>query len=145
LLCIEPSVYCTFTSLFEQGSVCKNQSAFVVSVLSFGDFFFVIVQTVLPACYQQLRDTIRDKLRSRGVEVSRLAYIIENSCALTSDCWTDPALRSFIVATISWIDDRWMMHSEMLNIHNCTDRHSGDNLAEWLVGLLNDMQIDVSS
>jgi hypothetical protein len=105
--------------------------------------FFRLFQKLLPACYRSVSEALRERLRSRGVEVARLSYIIENSLALTCDCWTDPILRAFVCITISYIDKNWLIHSELLNIRNCTDRHTGENLAEWIVGVLTDMKIDV--
>ena len=65
--------------------------------------------------------------------MARFIYNVENSISLTSDIWTDPMLRSFICCTGSYIDSDWRMHSTLINIHNCTERHTGDNLwSGWL-------------
>jgi hypothetical protein len=77
------------------------------------------------------------------MEFARFLYHPENDISLTSDLWTDVMLRSFICLTGHFIDESWHLQSTLMNIYSCTDRHTGDNLAEWLVGLLNKMQIDV--
>jgi hypothetical protein len=99
---------------------------------------------VIPFCYESVLAAVRTKLLSRGVDISRWVYRIENSVALTSDLWTDLTLRAFICLTASWIDENWVMQSELVNVYNCTDRHTGDNLCGWVVGLLRDMGLDVS-
>ena len=88
---------------------------------------------MIPFCYESVLAAVRTKLLSRGVDISRWVYRIENSVALTSDLWTDLTLRAFICLTASWIDENWVMQSELVNVYNCTDRHTGYNL--W-VGLL---------
>jgi len=101
------------------------------------------LQTVIPQCYDVVLNAVRSSLHSRGMEFARFLYHPENDISLTSDLWTDVMLRSFICLTGHFIDESWHLQSTLMNIYSCTDRHTGDNLAEWLVGLLNKMQIDV--
>ena len=54
-------------------------------------------------------------------------------------------LRSFVCLTAHWLGDDFVMHSELLSIYNCTERHTSDNLCQFIVGLLKDMELDVSS
>jgi len=102
-------------------------------------------QSVVPACYAAVLSAVRTRLHSRGLEVSRYVYLVENSVSLTSDLWTDPMLRSFVCLTAHWLGDDFVMHSELLSIYNCTERHTSDNLCQFIVGLLKDMELDVSS
>ena len=102
---------------------------------------------MIPACYEAVLASVRAKLQSRGIEVGRFVYLVQNSFALTSDLWTDVTLRSFICLTCSYIvsdDQKFMIRSTCVNIHNCTERHTGDNICDWAVGILSNMEIDVN-
>lgn len=50
--------------------------------------------------------------------------------------WTGPDHESYICLTVHWFDADWQLHHALLDILLCTDRHTGENLVEWVKQVL---------
>jgi hypothetical protein len=63
--------------------------------------------------------------------------------AFTTDMWSGPDHESYICLTAHWIDKNWILNHALLDIYVCTDRHTGDNIADWLKQIWADNEISV--
>ena len=61
----------------------------------------------------------------------------------TTDLWGGPDHESYICLTASWLDANWDLQHALLDIYLCTDRHTGENLAEWLKQIWQENDISV--
>ena len=52
--------------------------------------------------------------------------------SFTTDMWTGPDHESYICLTAHWFDSHWQLQHALLDILLCTDRHTGENLVEWI-------------
>ncbi|KAF7641585.1 hypothetical protein LDENG_00276790 [Lucifuga dentata] len=55
-----------------------------------------------------------------------------SAVCLTTDCWTSHATTSFMAVTCHYIEENFMLTSELLDCFSFTDRHTSDNLAAEL-------------
>ena len=63
--------------------------------------------------------------------------------SFTTDMWSGPDHESYICLTCHWFDKNWILNHALLDIYVCTDRHTGDNIAEWLKQIWADNEISV--
>ena len=56
--------------------------------------------------------------------------------SFTTDMWTGPDHESYICLTAHWFAPDWQLHHALLDILLCTDRHTGENLVEWIKQVL---------
>ena len=63
--------------------------------------------------------------------------------SFTTNGWTGADHESYICVTAHWLDLSWQMRHALLDIWLCTDRHTGDNLDEWLQQVLQKNDISV--
>ena len=52
--------------------------------------------------------------------------------AFTSDLWSGPDHESYICLNTHWLDSEWNLKRALLDIYLCTDRHTGENLCDWM-------------
>ena len=52
--------------------------------------------------------------------------------SFTTDMWSGPDHESYICFTAHWLDQDWNLKHALLDIYLCTDRHTGENLVEWM-------------
>ena len=52
--------------------------------------------------------------------------------AFTTDLWSGPDHESYICLTAHWLDSEWNLKRSLLDIYLCTDRHTGENLCDWM-------------
>ena len=50
--------------------------------------------------------------------------------------WTGPDHESYICLTVHWFAPDWQLQHALLDIFLCTDRHTGENLVEWIKQVL---------
>ena len=97
-------------------------------------FGFDCFQKVVPQCYQSVLTVVRSKLKSRGTELSRSVYHVDNSIALTSDLWTDPMLRIFYLLDwfLYWRKLALSFHfSEYIQLHQPSHWREFSGVAPW--------------
>lgn len=125
-------------------------------------FSLLILQTYLPAMAACVKELLVDSLHDNCASSSSSSaapsisapsnnesFIIQcpnphHSVALTTDGWTGPDHESYICVTAHWLDFDWKMRTILLDVLLCSDRHTGDNLEEWLINELHVYHIYVS-
>ena len=65
--------------------------------------------------------------------------------SFTVDGWSGPDHESYFCVTAHWLDKDFKMRHALLDILLCTDRHTGENLRDWLKQVFADNDIDVGS
>ncbi len=61
--------------------------------------------------------------------------------SLTLDCWTSKNQYSFLGITVHYIDKNWVIISTLLDFVEVKGSHTGENLAHYLVNVVNDFGI----
>jgi hypothetical protein len=61
----------------------------------------------------------------------------------TTDAWTGDDHESYVCITVHWLDDRWTMRSALLDITLATERHTGEQISEWMVEAYHNNYISV--
>ena len=56
--------------------------------------------------------------------------------SFTTDMWTGSDHESYICLTAHWFTPDWQLQHALLDIVLCTDRHTGENLIEWIKQVL---------
>jgi hypothetical protein len=57
--------------------------------------------------------------------------------------WSGPDHESYICLTAHWLDENWNYRHALLDIYLCSDRHTGENLRDWIIQILKDNDISV--
>ena len=63
--------------------------------------------------------------------------------SFTCDMWSGPDPESYICVTAHWLDNQWDLHHALLDIYLCTDRHTDENIADWLKQIWKDNDLSV--
>jgi len=53
--------------------------------------------------------------------------------AITSDIWTSATIESYVSVTVHYTDNNWALCNCVLAVMLTEDRHTGDNIANWLL------------
>ena len=56
----------------------------------------------------------------------------QHPISFTTDLWSAPDHESYVCITAHWIDQKWDINHLLLDILLCTDRHTGENIVEWM-------------
>ena len=108
------------------------------------------LQTFIPALYHKVKLLQKQALHDHFPSLTnRLASGSSSnqssilSCpnphhpvSFTTDMWTGPDHESYICLTAHWLTPDWQLHHALLDILLCTDRHTGENLVEWIKQVL---------
>lgn len=81
--------------------------------------------------YSSLKENVLDILSSPDVYV-----------ALTTDLWTSRAIESYLTVTVHYINSEWKLESKVLQTREMKERHTGENIAEALLSVINEWKID---
>ena len=120
------------------------------------EFCCMSLQTYIPALYHKVKllqkQALHDQFPSLASGSSSSNQISILSCpnphhpvSLTTDMWTGPDHESYICLTVHWFDPHWQLHHALLDILLCTDRHTGENLVEWIKQVLHANDLCVCS
>jgi hypothetical protein len=117
-----------------------------------------VVQTYIPALYHKVKllqkQALHDPFPSTITSVSSSNQSVHSilQCpnpfhpvSFTTDMWTGPDHESYICLTAHWLTPDWQLHHALLDIVLCTDRHTGENLVEWIQQVLRANDISVRS
>jgi hypothetical protein len=122
---------------------------------------FCAIQTYIPNLYWQAKEKQRSILHdptSTSINWSNVEAVFSSSdlsvhylpclhpshpLALTTDLWTGPDHESYICLTGHFFDKDWILRRVLLDILLCTDRHSGENLSDWIKQMLAENEIEV--
>ena len=124
--------------------------------------FSVFVQNMFPDLYDKMKAVQKNLLHdsssfpmltsvSDGAPASLPGSSLDSlSCpnphhpiSVTVDLWSGPYHESYICLTAHWLDKQWGLNHALLDIYLCTDRHTGDNLAEWMRQIWKENDISV--
>lgn len=62
--------------------------------------------------------------------------------ALTTDCWTNSHMQSFITLTVHFIDNNWELKAYNLDTWPFNERHTAENLLQYLTEQADKWNID---
>jgi len=85
---------------------------------------------------RQLRDLVRENQKSILQKLPSGAKL-----SLALDCWTSPFRQAFMAITGYFLDEDWEYHEILLGFEHLHGSHSGANLSEVLLQLLQEHQI----
>ena len=92
-----------------------------------------IAQNLIPATYEEIASKVKDSLKQ--------SFFI----SLTTDGWTSWATKSFITVTAHVMDKEWELKEFVLRTAETSDSHTADNLAEHLLKVCSDWDIQLAS
>ena len=78
--------------------------------------------TITAEC-RRLYDSMKGKL----LEDVHLRHV-----AFTTDIWTSRATESYVTFTVHWINDEWELENKVLFTKEFPERHTADNIADYL-------------
>jgi len=121
--------------------------------------FWLSLQTYFPELYEKtkqiqariLHDELAAQINWDDVEAEFKASATlpvlnpDHPIALTTDLWTGADHESYICLTGHYFTKNWELQRILLDIYLCTDRHTGENLADWIKQVLSGNEINVSS
>lgn len=62
--------------------------------------------------------------------------------SITADTWTSVATESYLTVTVHYISEDWLLMSHVLGTLPLEERHTGENLAAWMIEML--LKFDVN-
>src|SRR5271163_362395 len=71
-------------------------------------------------------------------------YVLQNSpgrISFTTDSWTSPNMNAFVSLTGHVVLDDWTLFSTLIDFREIDGSHSGENMAEVIYTMLNDLGI----
>lgn len=71
--------------------------------------------------------------RSQNVPMGKLPLAV--------DAWTSTTRLAFLALVGLWIDEDWNMHEVLLDFIELEGAHSGENMAEYVLGTLKDLDM----
>lgn len=91
------------------------------------------------------RKQLAQKLLPEKFEEVKLFVMNEvqkaKSVSLTTDCWTDSSSVSYITVTLHYVDDNFKLKTYNLETSTFTERHTAENLLNFLKLLCNEWNI----
>src|SRR5271169_6822961 len=69
-------------------------------------------------------------------------YVLQNSpgrISFTTDSWTSPNMNAFVSLTGHVVLDDWTLFSTLIDFREIDGSHSGENMAEVIYTMLNDL------
>ena len=146
---IEPRYICPSRTYFQHVSNC--------AMTSIRRFCLLSLQTYIPALYHKVKllqkQALHDQFPSltnshTSVYSSNQSSILpcpnpHHPVSFTTDMWTGPDHESYICLTAHWLAPDWQLQHALLDIFLCTDRHTGENLVEWIKQVLHTNDICV--
>ena len=126
------------------------------------DCCIMSIQTYIPALYHKVKllqkQALHDPFPSFNHPIASVSSSLNQTLSsilqcpnpyhpvsFTTDMWTGPDHESYICLTAHWLDTDWQLHHALLDIVLCTDRHTGENLVEWIQQVLRSNDISVRS
>jgi len=88
-----------------------------------------LTSILLPKIYKEYAVKLKKKLQQTGLKI-----------ALTADCWSSIAVKSYLTTSIHFIDD-WKLYSLVLDVSEFKGSHTSTRIQQRLVGLLNHWEI----
>jgi len=89
---------------------------------------------------QQVKDLIMSAFINRRTKIASELQI-EGQCSLTADIWTSINQDAYLGITIHYIDSNWNLRNFLLDIIPFTTRHTGENIANEIITILNEFNI----
>lgn len=86
-------------------------------------------------------DTIKRRIlglfQSKQFEMEETFNALDCKVSFTTDCWTSPNMIAFMGVTAHYIDNDWNLQSFTIDFMNLHSSHTGSNLHEAFVSVLN--------
>jgi len=133
-----------------------SQASYLFQILN-AILFFVLIQSLIPHIYKQaksLQKTLLHGLTLPGIPPSTSSS--SSSCSpskcswphypfsCTTDGWSGRDHESYYCITVHYFSETWCLCKQLLDIKLCEDRHTGDNLRQWIGQTLDENDLDVS-
>ena len=142
----EPRYVCPSRTYFQHVSndaVLSKASAIL-------EFCVMSLQTYIPALYDKVKLLQKQALHDHFPSLTKSLASVSSSnqsaflpcpnprhpLSFTTDMWTGPDHESYICITAHWLAPDWQLHHALLDILLCTDRHTGENMVEWIKQVL---------
>ena len=120
------------------------------------------LQTYIPALYHKVKllqkQALHDPFPSLNHSIASVSSSSNQSASsilpcpnpyqpvsFTTDMWTGPDHESYICLTAHCFAPEWQLQHALLDIELCTDRHTGENLVDWIQQVLRANYISVGS
>lgn len=118
----------------------------------------MMFQTYIPDLYWKvkqfqhslLHDECESKIDWSDLEATFRYSVSDLPClnplhpmSLTTDLYTGRDHETYICLTAHFFDAEWNMKRFLLDIFLCTDRHTGENISDWIKQVLSENNISV--
>jgi len=78
---------------------------------------------------------LQEKYNALLEKIATIVADVDFVC-ITTDTWTSLATDSYLTATVHYVSDDWVLKSIILGTMFLDDRHTGENLSQWILELI---------
>lgn len=119
-----------------------NQHSFtIVEEFAFQEF----IQTISPAIKIPSATTIKKNIMrfylSEREKIKEILQEVSGQISFTTDIWTSPSTKAFVVITAHFIDKEWKLQNLIIDFIQIWGTHTGENIKNIFVKILEDFRI----
>jgi hypothetical protein len=121
--------------------ICDLQPFTTVENSYFREFINYFCPRYIVPERHQIKDSIINKFNIRRQKIINYLNQIEGKFSLTADMWTSINREAYLGITIHYVDLNWCLCNFLLDIIPFNIRHTGNNIAQAIVNVLDEFQI----
>lgn len=129
------------TKYLIQWLICDLQPFTVVDNFYFREFVNHFCPRYIVPERHQVKDSIINTFNTRREKIINYLNQIEGKFSLTADMWTSINQEAYLGITIHYVDSNWHLCNFLLDIIPFTTRHTGENIAQEIVRILDEFNI----
>jgi hypothetical protein len=129
------------TKYLVQWIICDLQPFSVVDNSYFREFINYFCPRYIVPERHQIKDLIIKRYNARRTKIINDLDQIEGRCSLTADMWTSMNREAYLGITIHYINSNWHLCNFLLDIIPFTTRHTGKNIAQEIVHILDEFNV----
>jgi hypothetical protein len=121
--------------------ICDLQPFTTVENSYFREFINYFCPRYIVPERHQVKDFIINKFNTRRQKIINYLNQIEGKFSLTTDMWTSINRDAYLGITIHYVDSNWCLCNFLLDIIPFNVRHTGENIAQEIIRVLDEFQI----
>jgi hypothetical protein len=129
------------TKYLIQWIICDLQPFNVVGNKYFKEFINYFCPRYIIPTRKHVKNLIVNAFNNRRTKIIKELDQIEGRCSLTADIWTSINQKAYLGITIHYIDLNWGLRNFLLDIIPFSVRHTGKNIAQEIMRVLEEFQI----
>jgi hypothetical protein len=130
-----------YTKYLIRWLICDLQPFTVVDNTYFREFINYFCPRYTVPERHQVKDFIISTFNTKREKIINHLDQIEGKCSLTADMWTSMNREAYLGITIHYVNSDWHLCNFLLDIIPFTTRHTGENIAQEIVRVLNEFNI----